>query len=340
MTLLEKKIKDIVAYITTGFTIAHGILFVIIAVNSNLYNTILYHYSDSLIWYLIFYVFPFLAGVIFCLVLIKKNVLKGFKVVCLFILILQISFSIIATNLNSKYWGYLLKRPTVFSEVKEANTILNCSQITNYDSVGIMPLYITNNPIMNMENVLRREDPYSCLIGRLFMIFQDHASQQGDLYDFERIYNDQQKNITKTALKDINNQIRSLNFIDKTDSKSKYYDHSGKLSGILTEFSTINNKKYIFAGLAGKEISNDHYPFYEFLFIDHENSYKLIKYQKFYTDIAGIEGQEYGYIAPLFSLLLTMLGLFVSVIIALIYFLFNLYKRHHSITDISSQSTR
>jgi hypothetical protein len=61
--------------------------------------------------------------------------------------------------------------------------------------------------------------------------------------------------------------------------------------------------------------SNDHYPFYEFLFIEDGNSYKLIKYQKIYTDFAGIEGVEYGHLAPFISLSLTLLGIVVSIII-------------------------
>jgi len=44
-----------------------------------------------------------------------------------------------------------------------------------------------------------------------------------------------------------------------------------------------------------------HTTIYEFLFQKINGKYKLIKTQKFYTDIAGMEGIEYSLTAPFFS---------------------------------------
>ena len=99
------------------------------------------------------------------------------------------------------------------------------------------------------------------------------------------------------------------------DYGEKNWDTSGQLSGILSEFTTINKLKYIFVGLSGGQVSNDHYPFYEFLFIENNRKLELVKKQKFYTDIAGYEGFEYANIAPIFSLLLTVFGLVMAILI-------------------------
>lgn len=110
----------------------------------------------------------------------------------------------------------------------------------------------------------------------------------------------------------IDKQINESKLVDQGEIK---WDTSGQLNGIITEFITEDNEKYIFAGLNGGQVSNDHYPKYEFLFAENNNQYELIKKQRFYTDIAGIEGLEYANLSPFFSFLLTAIGLICAIII-------------------------
>jgi myo-inositol-1-phosphate synthase len=144
------------------------------------------------------------------------------------------------------------------------------------------------------------------------MVFEDRSHINGYLYDFPKIYNNPELKASKNVLLQIDKQIKESKLIDKGEIK---WDTSGQINGIITEFITQDNDKYIFAGLSGGEVSNDHYPKYEFLFAEKNNQYELIKKQRFYTDIAGIEGIEYANISPLFSLLLTAIGIIGAIII-------------------------
>lgn len=202
----------------------------------------------------------------------------------------------------------------MFKEIASANTILQCSKVTNYDSTGLKPLYVVIDTTENFENLYGRKDPYYGNVDRPFMVFQDNSHKYGDLYDFSNVYYDTTKNLTSNELESIDTQIQKTGIIDKGEQKFNY-DHLGQLNGVITKFQTVDNTTYIFAGLRGREVSNDHYPFYEFLFVEKNGSYNLIKKQKYYTDVAGIEGLEYANIAPVFSLLLTILGIVILTIL-------------------------
>lgn len=314
--MLKNKIIVFLIYTLTGFTIAHGLLVFVIANNRTLYANITFHYSDSFIWYLFFFGIPFLAGLAFYLFLKNKKILKGVKILFSVIVLLQLGFTITATCLNSRYWGYAFKRPVIFKEVAKAKRVLNSSYVTNCDSARIRPLYCIPASVDLLENLDGREDPYYGNLDRPFMVFQDHSHIHGYLYYFSDIFHDENYNISDTVLHIIDKQIQATQIIDKSDTE--WYDQLGEIRGIVTEFMTSDSILYIFASFQGREVANDHYPFYEFLFINKNGNYTLTKIQKYYTDVAGIEGREYANIAPVFSLLLTVLGIIAMTVILLI----------------------
>jgi hypothetical protein len=59
-----------------------------------------------------------------------------------------------------------------------------------------------------------------------------------------------------------------------------------------------------FAGVRGGEVSNDHHPYYEFLFTTDSPGAapKLLSSQRFYYDVAGMEGVEWPVLLPVFAL--------------------------------------
>jgi hypothetical protein len=310
--MTRQKTIDILIYSATGFTIAHGLLSFLMTINRQLYDNISLHYSDSLTWYFIFFFVPLLAGLTFYLWLKNKYISKGLKILFGSLFILQLAFTLTASIMNYKYWGYAFKRPPVFNEILCADKVLTCSRVSNIDSTGIKPLHVVEDTTKSLDDLYGRKDFYYGTSDRIFMVFQDRAHINGHLYDFPKIYNNPELKASKDHLFSIDKQIKESNLVDKGE---KNWDTSGQLNGIVTEFVTEDNTKYIFAGLSGGQVSNDHYPKYEFLFAVKNNQYELIKKQRFYTDVAGIEGLEYANIAPFFSLLLTAIGLVVAIII-------------------------
>ena len=78
------------------------------------------------------------------------------------------------------------------------------------------------------------------------------------------------------------------------------YPDAKELSGIVVEALGRDGRPQLFVGVRGGEVSNDHHPYYEFLFaIDSPGGHpKLLSSQRFYYDVAGIEGVEWPAFLP------------------------------------------
>ena len=94
------------------------------------------------------------------------------------------------------------------------------------------------------------------------------------------------------------------------------YDRAKDLRGIVIEAEAADGQPLVFVGVQGGEVSNDHYPYYEFLFSgpDSAGTWKLLSEQRFYFDVAGIEGLEW----PMFFVAFSALGMVLSVPVTLL----------------------
>jgi hypothetical protein len=311
--ILRKFLKTI-PIIAYGFTIAHGLLFFLLISNQMLYSQIVYHHSESLTWYVLFFFAPLLAGIAFFFWLRNKVLFRGSNIFFLACFLLQLSFTVFVCNCNYNYWGYAFRRPPVFNEVANAERILSCTKVSNTTPKTICSLFAAMDTISNLDKFYGREYPYEGASDRIFMTFQDHAGGNGNLHHLSEIYKDPKLKSTETTLEDLDLQIHQSNLIDKGE---KGGDTSGQLHGFVTEFITAGKDTSAIAGLNGGQVFNDHYPYYEFLFAGSGGHYTLIKKQRFYTDVAGIEGMEYANLAPFFSLILAVLGALVFIPLAI-----------------------
>jgi hypothetical protein len=258
---------------------------------------------------------PVLIGLAFYLCLRNRLKVKEYKILLIVLFCLQVAFTIGMGYCNYNYWGYTFKRPAIFGEITNAKRVLTCSKVSNVGLKRIGALHTIADTSDRLDNLYGRKDPYYNEQDRLFLTFEDIASHSGYLYHISEIYKDPKKKIAEDTLRDLYVQAVGSNIIDKGE---KGWNTSGSMSGRITEFLTESNVKYAFAGLSGGEVSNDHYPTYEFLFIETGGRYELIKKQRFYTDVAGIELMEYATIAPFFSLILSIVGglVFTGMVIA------------------------
>ncbi len=281
---------------------------ILIIIDRTLYASIIYHYSDCLTWYVLFYLFPISIGLIVFFLLKNKTIPRRIRMVIWFIAIIEISSLLTGLIFNKNYWGYAQKRPTVFKEVKKADIVTSIARISSVDTTGIRPLFIINDTTKKIDCLFGRKDAYYGLTDRIFMVFQDRAPGTGNLYDFPEIYNSHLTKPIEKALPIISEQIINSDFI----KKGRFRQNNLKvLNGFLTEFITTDSVVYVFACLKGSEVSNDHYPYYEFLFSGNAGQNRLLKEQRFYTDVAGIEGLEFAIFFPFISILLTILGLII-----------------------------
>ena len=152
-------------------------------------------------------------------------------------------------------------------------------------------------------------------------------SQRGNLYDWKDIYNSEKTKLNPFEIQKIESIIKSSKFIDipeenyakfcRNDALAVEFVTSKEIGAIYMNqnFSRIPmdkfEKKYIYLIISFGQISNDHFGVYEFLI---ENN-KIIKKQKYYYDVAGIEGLEYPTAAPTLEFLLLILVTLISMLI-------------------------
>jgi len=96
------------------------------------------------------------------------------------------------------------------------------------------------------------------------------------------------------------------------------YTSAGLLRGVIVDARTRSGSQLVFLCATGQQVSNDHYPCYEMVFERHPQSGQVtfIRGQRFFFDVAGIEGLEWFGIWFIIALPGVMLALSIVTLIA------------------------
>jgi hypothetical protein len=274
--------------------------------NRNLSESITYHYSDSLIWYLAWFIFPIAVS----LLLAFKLESKLTRQIGTFLLPILILGTAIGGYLNHEYWGYVFRRPTVFTELKEAKTIVSISNIKKASNDEDFSTY-TDTTLS--KRLFGREDIYYGNLDRPIMVFLDRANMNGGLYDWHKVSIDSSKKVSPPILRQVSTLLVDSDLL--VPPNEGYEGRGDRLTGRLIEFRTVDNREFFHASLKSGEVANDHYPYYEVLFQEDGSEIELVKSQHFFTDFAGYEGMEYSNMASMFEILaLLSLGVIVMMV--------------------------
>ena len=307
-----KALLKILSVAAIVFTFCHASILLLAFFNYSLFQQILYHYSDELIWYLIFFILPVTLGLSVGFVMMRKRIWPGIIILGCLVLIAQVTIHIIEVSKSKEYWGYYFKRPTIFKEVKDARAIETISVVSTF---GTNTLHKGLDSSLNLDYY--REDPYYATATRALMTFEDVSSDR--LFsDWKTILADSLKKISDEKLQPISSFLFSSDF---TVKKSEHYETAESFSGYIIEFKTAPDRAWTYVGVGTPQVDNDHYAFYEMLYRRDKNSMVLADSQKFFWDFAGYEGQEYSLIGPVMSLVIlipTALTLIVFLIIYLV----------------------
>ncbi len=308
--IMVKKVIEILFNASIYYVIFRLIVWLIFILNWNLGETVNYHYSDSLIWYFLWFIFPITTSILISIKL-QANYLRRIGVILLPALIIG---TVISGYLNNNYWGYWFKRPTVFKELKEASSIVSITDINKPFGKEDFVVEIDSN---RTKELYGRKNLYYGNFDRPIMTFQDKAHIHPELYDWFEITIDSSKKINNSDLLSLTRTILGSHLLVQPKTKS-YNESTNRLKGKIIEFKTLDNKSFYHIALTSGEVSNDHYPFYEFL-IEKNDKIDIKNNQIFYTDVAGIEGFEYMNIIGLFEF-------FLLLIIGILVLLFNSVK--------------
>lgn len=200
-------------------------------------------------------------------------------------------------GLSKAHWGYYFSRPPVLDEVHQIASVENVIPVeTIADSAGNRTVVVNEKFSLAERLAHGRDDPYYCLDQRLLLALDDsgmlptnHATSLSDLPDLFPL-------IGKTGI---------------LVAAEEGYDESDLLRGTVIDARGKTGERMLFLAVKGGQVSDDHYPYYEMLFIAPDSAAELtyVRGQRFFYDDAGIEGLEWYVAWPYISLAAVALGL-------------------------------
>jgi hypothetical protein len=199
--------------------------------------------------------------------------------------------------ISRSYWGYYFRRPPLLPEangIREVKAVIPV-KTKKHDS-GECFMTVDNDFSLVERMSYAEDDPYGCLEERILLdLKRKNLLPRGcslDLGDLSGMY-----------------QLIASSGVLATSEKG--YSSSDNLWGVVVDGLDGAGGRLLFVGLMGAEVSNDHHPYYELIFRESagKNGWTFLRGQRFFYDVAGIEGLEWYAIWPMLSLLGIVVGL-------------------------------
>jgi hypothetical protein len=194
--------------------------------------------------------------------------------------------------INDQMWGYFVSRPAVDRRIVNAHQIETISRVeTGSDSRGGRTF--TSMPVGEVDSFIQvhpQEGDYYVLEGRILRALKDRQALPAE-----------PRLMPPARLEGL---YQVLEFTGRLENGKPGYEHAKELRGIVVEALGQDGRPLLFVGVCGGEVSNDHHPYYEFLFTTDSPGAppKLLSCQRFYYDVAGMEGVEWPVFLPVFAL--------------------------------------
>ncbi len=188
---------------------------------------------------------------------------------------------VVSIMISRRLWGYFMVRPDLLSEVGEIAPVKAVVPLkTASDASGKRTIVPDRDFSLADSMATGKEDSYYCLSARI-------------LIELER------RNLLPAAPATTLDGLPEFYSLIQTSStlakSSEGYDSSAELKGILIDAADKSGGRLVFLGLTGGQLSNDHYPYYEMLFRGRKDARELsfVHDQRFFYDVAGMEGFEW-----------------------------------------------
>jgi len=210
-----------------------------------------------------------------------------------------------AAGWSKSYWGYFFFRPgplTEFGEVARVTAVIPLWTETNDD--GSRRIVLEEDFTIGSALNHGRQYPYYNLMERGLYVLE----REGLLPE--------QHSTDLGTLPPLFPLISATGVLAAAD---KGYEDSDLLEGILVDGIGEDGRRLVLIGLKGQQVSNDHRPYYEFAFSAPAESKNLIyvRGQRFFFDVAGIEGMEWYVIWPMLALPGLVVGSIIFTVVAL-----------------------
>lgn len=212
-----------------------------------------------------------------------------------------------AITASKMYWGYFLRRPGLDRRIRNWDRVISITPVSTERQADGTGIFVVDGSY-SISNRIKygRSDSYYCLDARILIALED----KGKLPDSPN-------RMEAELLSSLYGRLDSSGILVEGDPG---YDEAKLLHGVVVEAVGKDNQRYVFVGVKGLEVSNDHRPYYEFLFKTGKQTseLKLLSCNQFFYDVAGIEGLEW----PIMFLYLSGFGLLVTAPITLVVIMF------------------
>ncbi len=195
------------------------------------------------------------------------------------IILMLVATFLVSIGWSRSYWGYYVRRPSVLTEVAKVETVHDVVSLYGEWNNGILSLYPRPGSIASVLPTARKNP-------------RDYET-----YRFLAELDDRQKlpeefSATFPSLKEVLNLVLDEPIVRDT------YEHDRSLTqlwGVAISAEDHAGDPIILLGLRGPAVSNDHYPYFELVYVTQtdDGPYVCQASQMFYFDVAGIEGQEW-----------------------------------------------
>ena len=205
-----------------------------------------------------------------------KGFLFGIAVVAM------LSF-LVAIAVSRAYWGFYLRRPGIDRRINQVELVQSVTALRSERLAGGSMRFVVHEGYDIAERLRVCQDnrpsiSYYCLDERVLAALDDLGKL---MEEHERM-----------PATDLARLYHTLETTQLLRQGSPGYDRATELTGIAVLADAQEGQRFLIVGVTGGEVSNDHHPYYEFLFRLPDGSPDpiLLSHRSFYYDVAGYEG--------------------------------------------------
>lgn len=197
---------------------------------------------------------------------------------------------------SSRYWGYAWSLPALDSRVHATSWVGIAPVAKDRGSEAWTRL---DRAELGAFRVDAAPDDECCQTGRVVGMLEAKGALAG------------LKDLSAEEIERLQRVVFSLATFDRGEEG---YDGLAYQRGVLLVGTLEGIGPVAFAVIGGAQVSNDHYPMDEILIALERPQARLLSHQRYYGDIAGVEGLTAGWMA----LILFILGAFLSPVVLLL----------------------
>lgn len=209
---------------------------------------------------------------------------------------------VISIVFSKAYWGYFFHRPALLAELNDVTSVTSVVPVsTEQTQASEYRLGANADASISDQIAYARKDPYYNLDERILVYLSDEHLLP--------------EKTTRTLDTDPYSLLPETGLLA---TPQEGYTSAGLLTGVIVEARTRSGSQLVFLSATGGQVSNDHYPCYEMVFEKDPQSGQLtfIRGQRFFFDVAGIEGVEWFVVWLVISLIGTALVLPIVTLMA------------------------